>query len=84
MLRGLPFSNVLGLWSGHSNESFVRGCPGCTAYASGYQIAMTWCIDDICGHFYKVVNIIQEHIIKLSIYCILFYKLLSWLTSKLT
>jgi len=120
MLRGLPFSNVLGLWSGHSCSSspgsgppgsscpwvssyssgptsfscepewcmcvheWSARCPGCNAYASGYQMIMTWCIDDIGGYIYKVVNIIQEHVLKLSIYCILFYKLLSWLTNKLT
>jgi len=120
MLRGLPFSNVLGLWSGHSCSSslgsgpprsscsWVSSCslgptsfscepvwcmcahewsaryPGCNAYANGYQMTMTWCIDDIGGYFYNVVNIIQEHVLKLSIYCILCYKLPSWLTSKLT
>jgi len=47
-------------------------------------MTMTWCIDDIGGYFYKVVNIIQEQVVELSIYCILFYKLSSWLTSKLT
>ena len=120
MLRGLPFTNVLGLWSGHyynsspgsgpptSSYSWVSSCssyptslscepvwcmcahewsarcPGCNAYTSGYQMTMTWCIYDISGHFYKVVNIIQEQEIELGIYCILFYKLSSWLTSKLT
>ena len=120
MLRGLPFSNVLGLWFGHSCSSspdsgppwssyswtsscssgptsfsykpvwcmgadeWSARCQGCNTYASRYQMTMTWCIDDIGGCFYKVVNIIQEHVLKLSIYCILFYKLLSWLTSKLT
>ena len=47
-------------------------------------MTMTWCIDGISGYFYKVVNIIQEHVIELNIYYILFYKLSSWLTSKLT
>ena len=120
MLRGLPFSNGIGLWSGHSCSSSPgsgppRGscswvssgssgptsfscepvwcmcayewsarCSGCNAYTRGYQMTMTWCIDDISGHFYKVVNIIQEHAITLSIYCIFFHKLSSWSTSKLT
>jgi len=45
---------------------------------------MPRCIDDRGDYFFKVVNIIQEHVFKLSIYCILLYKLFSWLTSKLT
>jgi hypothetical protein len=71
------------VWCMCVHEWSVR-CPGCNAYASGYQMTMKSCIDDIGDYFYKVVNIIQEHVLKLSIYCILFYKLFSWLTSKLT
>jgi len=47
-------------------------------------MTMTWCIDDISGPFYKVVNIIQEHEIELNIYYILFYKLPSRSTNMLT
>ena len=117
MLRGLPFSNVLGLWSEHSCSSSLgsgppRGscswfsscssgptsfscepvwcmcahewsarCPGCNAHTRWYQMTMTWCIDDLGGHFYKVFNIIQEQAITLSIYYLLLYKLPSSVTS---
>jgi len=38
---------------------------------------------DLIGHaLYKVVNIIQEQAIELNIYCILFYKLFSSVTSN--
>jgi len=71
------------VWCMCAHEWSAR-CPGCNAYASGYPMTMTRCIDDIGGYLYKVVNIIQEHVLNLNIYCIPFYKLLSWLTSKLT
>ena len=87
MLRGLLFSNVLGLWSGHSCSSSPgsgppRGscswvsswssgptsfscepvwcrcahewsarCAGCNVYTRGYQMTMTWCIDDFKWSF---------------------------------
>jgi len=44
---------------------------------------ITWCIGDLIGYvLYKVVNIIQEQANELNIYCILFYKLFSSVTSN--
>ena len=50
-----------------------------------YQKTMTWCIGDLVGHvLYKVVNIIQEHIITLSIHFLLSYRIIFKCNQQLT